>query len=112
MKTTKPSFSWRAVTESRLFFPFPAPAIILVFDLLFVPGFFNFSTKEGHLYGSIIDVLRNGSAVMLVAIGMTLVTATGGVDLSVGAVMAIAASVAALMMNPYVLATELPPNLE
>jgi hypothetical protein len=44
MKTTKPSFSWRAVTESRLFFPFPAPAIILVFDLLFVPGFFNFST--------------------------------------------------------------------
>jgi simple sugar transport system permease protein len=44
---------------------------------------------------------------MLLAIGMTLVIATGGVDLSVGAVMAIAASVAALMMNPFVLAKEL-----
>jgi simple sugar transport system permease protein len=42
---------------------------------------------------------------------MTLVIATGGVDLSVGAVMAIAASVAALLMNPYVLAKELPPHL-
>ena len=31
---------------------------------------------------------------MLLAIGMTLVIATGGVDLSVGAVMAISASVA------------------
>jgi len=48
---------------------------------------------------------------MLLAIGMTLVIATGGIDLSVGAVMAISASVAALLMNPYVLATELPPNL-
>jgi ribose/xylose/arabinose/galactoside ABC-type transport system permease subunit len=111
MKTTKPFISWRRITESRLFFPLLALAIILAFDLIFVPGFFNFSTMDGHLYGSIIDVLRNGSSIMLLAIGMTLVIATGGVDLSVGAVMAIAASVAALMMNPYVLATELPPNL-
>jgi ribose/xylose/arabinose/galactoside ABC-type transport system permease subunit len=44
---------------------------------------------------------------MLLASGMTLVIATGGVDLSVGAIMAIAASVAALMMNPYVMAKEL-----
>jgi simple sugar transport system permease protein len=37
---------------------------------------------------------------MLLAIGMTLVIATGGVDLSVGAVMAISASVAAILINP------------
>ena len=47
---------------------------------------------------------------MLLAIGMTLVIATGGVDLSVGAVMAIAASVAAIMMNPYH-RRQLPPDL-
>jgi len=45
------------------------------------------------------------------AIGMTLVIATGGIDLSVGAVMAIAASVAALLMNPYVLGKELSPQI-
>jgi ribose/xylose/arabinose/galactoside ABC-type transport system permease subunit len=101
----------RKVTESRLFFPFVALALILLFDLVFVPGFFAIQTREGNLYGSLIDILRNGSTVALLAIGMTLVIATGGVDLSVGAVMAIAASVAALLMNPYVLAKELPPHL-
>ena len=37
---------------------------------------------------------------MLLAMGMTLVIATGGVDLSVGATMAIAASIAAIMIQP------------
>ncbi len=111
MRQLTPSFSWRKVTESRLFFPLVAFALILLFDLIAVPGFFTIQTREGNLYGSLIDILRNGSTVSLLAIGMTLVIATGGVDLSVGAVMAISASVAALLMNPYVLATELPPHL-
>ncbi len=98
-------------TESRLFFPFVALALILLFDLILVPGFFTIQSREGNLYGSLIDIVRNGSTVALLAIGMTLVIATGGVDLSVGAVMAIAASVAAVLMNPYVLAKELPPHL-
>jgi len=42
-----------------------------------------------------------------VAIGMTLVIATGGVDLSVGAIMAIVSAIAALLMNPFVLGTSL-----
>jgi ribose/xylose/arabinose/galactoside ABC-type transport system permease subunit len=111
MSQSKSSFTWRKVTESRLFFPFVALAFILLFDLIAVPGFFRISTKEGNLYGNLIDIVRNASTVSLLAIGMTLVIATGGVDLSVGAVMAIAASVAALLMNPYVLATELPPHI-
>jgi simple sugar transport system permease protein len=45
--------------------------------------------------------------VIALAIGMTLVIATGGVDLSVGATMAIVSSVAALLMNPFVLGTQL-----
>ena len=111
MTQRKPSFSRRKVTESKLFFPLIAFALILLFDLIVVPGFFNIEVREGNLYGSLIDILRNGSTVSLLAIGMTLVIATGGVDLSVGAVMAIAASVAAVLMNPYVLARELPPHL-
>jgi ribose/xylose/arabinose/galactoside ABC-type transport system permease subunit len=111
MSKSKSSFTLRKVTESRLFFPFVALAFILLFDLIAVPGFFRISTKEGNLYGNLIDIVRNASTVSLLAIGMTLVIATGGVDLSVGAVMAIAASVAAILMNPYVLATELPPHI-
>lgn len=97
---------WRRITESRLFLPFLVLALILVFDFLFIPGFFRIENREGNLYGSVIDILRNGSTVSLLAIGMTLVIATGGVDLSVGAVMAIAASVAGILMNPSALRNE------
>jgi simple sugar transport system permease protein len=111
MRKTKSSFTWRNVTESRLFFPLLALALILFLDFILIPGFFKFQVRDGNLYGSLIDILRNGSTVALLAIGMTLVIATGGIDLSVGAVMAIAASVAALLMNPYVLGKELSPQI-
>jgi simple sugar transport system permease protein len=101
----------RKVTESKLFLPLFALALILLFDAIFVPGFFNLGTQNGHLYGNLVDILRNGSCIMLLALGMTLVIATGGSDLSVGAVMAISASVAAIMMNPVIIGVKLPPDL-
>jgi ribose/xylose/arabinose/galactoside ABC-type transport system permease subunit len=105
-KPLKASFTWKSFTESRLFFPLVALFLILLFDFIFIPGFFNIENRNGNLYGSAIDILRNGSTVSLLAIGMTLVIATGGVDLSVGAVMAIAASVAGILMNPSALKNE------
>ncbi|HJS29946.1 MAG TPA: ABC transporter permease [Anaerolineales bacterium] len=98
-------------TESRLFYPLLALGLILLIDFILIPGFFRIQVRDGNLYGSVIDILRNGSTVAILAIGMTLVIATAGVDLSVGAVMAIAASVAALLMNPYVLGRELSPQI-
>jgi simple sugar transport system permease protein len=100
MKQSKSSFEWKKVTESRLFFPLVAFALIMLFDLIFIPGFFHLEIKQGHLYGNLIDVLRNSAPTIVLAMGMTLVIATGGVDLSVGAVMAIAASTACIMLNP------------
>jgi simple sugar transport system permease protein len=112
MKKSEPSFTMRRMTESKLFFPLVAFVLILLIDLILMPGFFKMEIRDGNLYGNLIDVLRNGSTVALLAIGMTLVIATGGVDLSVGAVMAIAASVAALMMNPWVVGKELTVELQ
>src|SRR5450759_1075406 len=95
----------KRVRESRLFWPLVALALILVFDAIFEPGFFKIGMMEdpvngNHLYGNLIDVLNNGAPLMLVAIGMTLVIATGGVDLSVGAVIAISAAMGAVLINP------------
>ena len=50
--------------------------------------------------GNLIDVFNNSAPLMLVALGMTLVIATGGVDLSVGAVIAISAAMGAVLINP------------
>lgn len=79
----------------KTFWPLIALGLLLAFNHGFTPGFFALEAREGHLYGTRIDILHHGSAVMLVALGMTLVIATGGVDLSVGAIMAIAGAVAA-----------------
>jgi ribose/xylose/arabinose/galactoside ABC-type transport system permease subunit len=107
MTRFRPSFDFRKSIESKLFFPIVSLALILLFDLILIPNFLSVSFQQGHLYGNLIDILRNSMPVVALAIGMTPVIATGGVDLSVGAIMAIVSSVAALLMNPFVLGTQL-----
>ena len=111
MKNRKSSLILEKFTSSRLFYPLLALVIILILDGIFIPDFFSIQIRNGDLYGRVIDIMRNASTVMVLALGMTLVIATGGIDLSVGAVMAIAASVAAIMMNPVIIGLELPPDL-
>jgi simple sugar transport system permease protein len=82
----------------RLLWPLLALAGLLLFDLLYVKDFFQVGVRDGHLYGSVIDILERAAPVLLLSIGMTLVIATGGVDLSVGSVMAICAAVAAQLV--------------
>ena len=81
--------------RQRIFSPLLALGLLLLFNHLFTPGFFKLEMRDGHLYGTRIDILNQGAKVMLLALGMTLVIATGGVDLSVGAIMAIAGTVMA-----------------
>jgi simple sugar transport system permease protein len=98
MKTNIPIL--KRVRENRLFWPLVALALILITDAIFAPGFFKIGILDGHLYGNLIDVFNNSAPLMLVALGMTLVIATGGVDLSVGAVIAISAAMGAVLINP------------
>ncbi|MBW9062000.1 ABC transporter permease [Rhizobium herbae] len=72
-----------------------ALTIILLLIWLVFPGFFALEIQNGRLYGSVIDILNRGAPVALLAVGMTVVIATKGIDLSVGAVMAICGAVAA-----------------
>jgi ribose/xylose/arabinose/galactoside ABC-type transport system permease subunit len=88
------------IRESRLFLPLGALALILIFDAFYAPGFFKIGIQDGHLYGNLIDVVNNGAPLALVALGMTLVIATGGIDLSVGAVIAISGAMGAVLINP------------
>jgi ribose/xylose/arabinose/galactoside ABC-type transport system permease subunit len=78
---------------------FAALAAVLFINWLLFPGFFDITWQDGRLFGSLIDVLNRGAPVAILAIGMTAVIATKGVDLSVGAVMAIAGAVAAVMVT-------------
>ena len=81
-----------------LFRPFAALALLLLIDAFAIPDFFHLEIKDGHLYGSLIDILNRAAPLMLTAIGMTLVIATRGIDVSVGAVVAISGAVAAVLV--------------
>ncbi|WP_294644027.1 ABC transporter permease [uncultured Aureimonas sp.] len=74
-----------------------ALALVLGVNAMVFPSFFDLTVRNERLYGPLIDVLNRGAPVMLLAIGMTLVIATKGVDLSVGAIMAISGAVAATL---------------
>lgn len=84
---------------ASLLWPAVGCAVLLLVNLIFFPSFFHLEIREGHLYGTLVDILNQGSKVMLLAMGMTLVIATRGVDLSVGSVMAISGAVAALLVG-------------
>jgi len=89
------------MSESRrLIWPLAALALLMLVNAIFNPSFFHLEFRDGHLFGSMVDVLNRGAPVMLLSLGMSLVIATGGIDLSVGAVMAITgAAAAALIMR-------------
>src|SRR5882672_4913984 len=89
----------KAAWWTSLVWPVTGLALLLLFNLIFTEGFFHVEVRNGRLYGVLIDILNHGSKVMLLALGVALVIATGGVDLSVGAVMAIAGAVAAQLIN-------------
>jgi ribose/xylose/arabinose/galactoside ABC-type transport system permease subunit len=95
----------KRIRESWLFWPLVAWVIILLLNLIFQPEFFKIGIIDDpvygkHLYGNLVDVFNNGAPLILVSIGMTLVIATGGIDLSVGAVIAISAAMGAVLINP------------
>jgi galactofuranose transport system permease protein len=63
----------------------------VLFNLFFTT---NFATA-----GTILSLLSQATFVLLVALGLTLVIGTGGIDLSVGAIMAIASAVVPLYLG-------------
>jgi simple sugar transport system permease protein len=97
--------SLKAITaltgNSRLLWTGLALLIILLIDRIVSPNFFEVRMVNDRLVGSLVNILDNSAPYALLAIGMTLVIATKGIDLSVGAVMAICAAVAVTLINQY-----------
>lgn len=83
----------------QLFWPLVTLGVLLVISVIVNPNFLHLDWVDGHLRGYPIDVLNRAAPLVLVAIGMTLVIAIRGLDISVGAVVAIAAAVAALLIG-------------
>ncbi|WP_088319251.1 ABC transporter permease [Kineosporia sp. R_H_3] len=87
------------VVRHRLFWPVVSLLALVVVNAAARPGFVRVTVRDGHLYGALVDILRQSAPLMMVALGMTLVIATRGIDLSVGAVMAVSGAVALTLID-------------
>ncbi|MBU1359676.1 MAG: ABC transporter permease [Gammaproteobacteria bacterium] len=92
--------SWVArALQHRLVWPLVTLGLLLAINAAFNPAFLHVEWRDGHLYGSLVDILNRAAPLAIVSLGMTLVIATRGIDISVGAVVAISAAVAAWMIG-------------
>ncbi|HLT10244.1 MAG TPA: ABC transporter permease [Micromonosporaceae bacterium] len=89
----------KRLTGHRLFWPIAILALLLITSAIVSDDFFSITIREGALYGPLINILRYGAVLMLVAVGMTLVIATSGIDLSVGAVVAVSGALACFWIS-------------
>lgn len=89
----------RGIAKHRLFWPFAALLTLIVINTIARPQFARITIQDGRLYGALIDILRQSAPLMLVSLGMTIVIATRGIDLSVGAVMAVSGAVALTIID-------------
>lgn len=85
----------KAFVRRQYFWGLVAIVLLLVVNLLKDPTYLAITVSgSGNLVGNLIDILRAAAPIMMIAVGMCLVVATGGIDLSVGSVMAVAGAVA------------------
>jgi simple sugar transport system permease protein len=89
----------RKLLTHRLTLPIAALIVLILINTISRPTFLSITVRDGQLYGSLIDILRNSAPLMLVALGMTIVIATRGIDLSVGALMAVSGAVALTIID-------------
>jgi len=88
------------MVRSRLFFPLVCLALVLLLNVVVTvastgsPGpFFSIGLANGALSGPLITILNRSSELVILAIGMMIVVSCSrGVDISVGAVMALSSA--------------------
>jgi ribose/xylose/arabinose/galactoside ABC-type transport system permease subunit len=89
----------RGLVKHSLFWPGVTLLLLIALNAVLNPGFLSITWRDGHFYGSLIDILNRAAPLALVSAGMTLVIAARGLDISVGAVVAIAAATAAIVIG-------------
>lgn len=92
----KRKIDWESIFRSKLFWAIIAECLILTVCVILRPDFLKieYNQATGMLYGVPIDILNRSAEIIIIAMGMTLVIALGGTDLSVGALVAVSGAIA------------------
>lgn len=98
MEKKKEKSIFHKIYNANIFWPLTSLIILLLFNFIMTPSFLSISMKDGHLFGNIIDILNRAAPLILISLGMTLVIATQGIDISVGSIIAISAALSATVI--------------
>ncbi|EKQ56424.1 MULTISPECIES: ABC transporter permease [unclassified Clostridium] len=89
---------FQKIYSAKIFWPLTSLILLLLFNFIMTPGFLSISMKDGHLFGNTIDILNRAAPLILISLGMTIVIATQGIDISVGSIIAISAALSATVI--------------
>ena len=97
----KKQFNFSDITKSKIFWAVVAECLILLVCFIIRPDFFSISYQPatGMLYGSLIDIVNRSAEITIIALGMTLVIALGGTDISVGSLVAVSGAIALKLLR-------------
>ena len=97
----KKKLDFSVLMRSKITWAVIAELLILLVCLIIRPDFFkiSFQPSTGMLYGSLVDIVNRSAEITIIAMGMTLVIALGGTDLSVGALVAMSGAFALKFMR-------------
>ncbi|NRT91205.1 ABC transporter permease [Clostridium beijerinckii] len=98
MENNKKQTFFLKIYNAKIFWPLTSLVILLLFNFIMTPSFLSISMKDGHLFGNTIDILNRAAPLILISLGMTLVIATQGIDISVGSIIAISAALSATVI--------------
>jgi len=98
MENRKETSIFHKIYNAKIFWPLTSLIILLLFNFTMTPSFLSISMKNGHLFGNTIDILNRAAPLILISLGMTLVIATQGIDISVGSIIAISAALSATVI--------------
>ena len=94
----RPMKQIQAVFRHQLVWPLLTLIVLFAIDVAHRVNFLSIALLDGHLFGAPIDILNRAAPLVIVSLGMTLVIATRGIDISVGAIVAIAGAAAAVVL--------------
>jgi simple sugar transport system permease protein len=88
--------SWAGgLVRRQYFWGIIAILVLLAINTIRKPDYLavTINPSTGNLAGNLIDILRASAPILMIAVGMALVIATAGIDLSVGSLMVVAGAV-------------------
>lgn len=90
-----------SIFKSKLAWAVIAELAILAVAGILRPDFFRieYNATTGMFYGSMVDIINRSSEITIIAMGMTMVIALGGTDISVGALVAVAGAFALKLLR-------------